>query len=872
MSFIQRNDSLFSISGDDDSSSEEDLGEALGLGRMSSPMRPVQAPARIDLEGRISPPLDDPMPDSPLGSPEVSRSSLGALNFSTTNSLDGGGTSDSGWSSSDGDSTVELDESSTPQHVTGRIDIDTEDTDRTPKKSNIVRIPDEIRPQNDSPPEESLDDENEKIFRTPDKKSRIGAAGEDEEEEEEESGISSKTSSPYYSADDGTAMDEEGVVIVEESESTVIEEEIVEMSASEGTGMSEEIIEESVTEEEEQAAAIQEVVAEPEPEKKRGLFGALRGRKRSKSVDKDKPGEKKRGGLFGSLRSRSRSKEKIPANVTPEPEEEKVVEDPGQGDANDPYYDQYASEHTEEVVTNENDDSASGSSNAYEHGSNIEKVEDNSDVVFEESENSESRLKEDSFNVQAELEEEIVFEKDSDEDPEAEEEEELLPPPKENVDTQQATIDKDTVPKKPERRGLFSSFRRYTSNKPSSSPDSSNATNPDDKEKDRAPRKPERRGLFTSFRRYKVKQPSSSQDAAEVVVPDGMGKDLDGSGSNKKSSPDSAGSPPPIERKAGPFGTPTAEEEIELDASGGPVPTDDELEASEPRKLFTEEEGVDGEVDDEPRDEKENIDGADKHRFDWTKLSCLLCTVAFIIIPATFGTAFYGTELAIERSERLSANGGGAPAPVDPAAPAMAPALSPAMDPILVPTLTPVLAETMAPSQAPSECINRDNYLMEFRLTFDSRPAHVGFTLYEAGKIGTGIWVMEPGSFQSFAQLQRKNIFRICLSRTTSYIFTVTDTQGDGLVSAFGATNVTGSWELQFEREIIASYNGDCKANITDVMELANDKTLFECGYYCSCDFLLGGNTTGGSCKQTCDEEPTTRTGPRRLLRGGKLN
>lgn len=223
-------------------------------------------------------------------------------------------------------------------------------------------------------------------------------------------------------------------------------------------------------------------------------------------------------------------------------------------------------------------------------------------------------------------------------------------------------------------------------------------------------------------------------------------------------------------------------------------------------------------------------------RFSLVKMVLLLTLAGIVMILATIGTAYWGTKLATRKSSYVI-NPEGLPPNV-------------------------VQAPTMSPTRQ-QICEYGDNDLLEFVLTFDSRPSEVGFTMYDvtsSGAHGTGIWIMEPGTFQSFNQFQRKNIFRLCISSAPTYHFKVMDSGDNGLVSRLGASFVYGHWQLRFNNEIMASYQGDCSINQTALdLPDATDRTTYICGEYSTCLFQIGGNTTGGSCQVgPNDEDPTS--------------
>jgi hypothetical protein len=273
---------------------------------------------------------------------------------------------------------------------------------------------------------------------------------------------------------------------------------------------------------------------------------------------------------------------------------------------------------------------------------------------------------------------------------------------------------------------------------------------------------------------------------------------------------------------------------------GGGHYDDNDLEKGSKRELFPEGGAGDGDSDDIDKGEKQKPGPiSDATPFALIKMvALLLVTVIVIVIVIVFcsiGTAYYGTKLAIENGDYGVRQGD-----------------------IIAPAAAPTFAPTGMPLLASNECDNGYNDLLEFRLTFDSSPGQVGFSLYDvvsSGTNGSGLWIFNPGTFQSFNQFQQENIFRLCVSSNPSYRFEVSDTASNGLAAKFGATTVFGSWELKFNQEIIASYEGDCEVDTSEKKSQASNSTMFACGAYCRCSFALGGNTTGGDCITNCDEE-----------------
>ena len=177
-------------------------------------------------------------------------------------------------------------------------------------------------------------------------------------------------------------------------------------------------------------------------------------------------------------------------------------------------------------------------------------------------------------------------------------------------------------------------------------------------------------------------------------------------------------------------------------------------------------------------------------------------------------------------------------------------------------TLSPTVAPldtpppTSTPTIDPLELIcPQENVPVEFTITFDSEPRDVGIILREAGFGGPRVWSFVPGSFSSFTLFQRENYFLTCLPPGQPFVFVISDASENGLVAEFsGGANVYGQWELTYNGNIIAQYNGDCNAVPT-----ANDDAALpysSCGSYCECEFTLSPSTnataTNGTCNEVC--------------------
>ncbi|GAX09646.1 hypothetical protein FisN_19Lh110 [Fistulifera solaris] len=218
-------------------------------------------------------------------------------------------------------------------------------------------------------------------------------------------------------------------------------------------------------------------------------------------------------------------------------------------------------------------------------------------------------------------------------------------------------------------------------------------------------------------------------------------------------------------------------------------------------------------------------------QFKWVRLYFALLIFAILIVGSTVGTAFWGMKIYTDKhgDSELSTDSG------------------------------------PPPTLEGNECDYDDNILLEFRILFDSKPEQTGFSLRDAPPFSSGIWVMEPGTFRSFSQFQKKNTLRICLSDKLNYTFEIEDMFGDGMVSEFGATSVYGRWELAFNEHLVASYNGDCYANATSEGESLShftNGTLSFCGRYCTCSFTIGVNETKGGCVEECQDPPAPTSRP----------
>ena len=136
---------------------------------------------------------------------------------------------------------------------------------------------------------------------------------------------------------------------------------------------------------------------------------------------------------------------------------------------------------------------------------------------------------------------------------------------------------------------------------------------------------------------------------------------------------------------------------------------------------------------------------------------------------------------------------------------------------------------------------------MEFRITFDQRPADIGLRVIDS--LGISMWNFDPGSFGSFALSLRENIFTLCLSPYQNYTFEILDLGSDGLVTFNSRTNttITGSFSLLYENQVVSTYNGDC--------DDAVDTAARECGEYCECAYQLYSpyqEGSSGECTMDC--------------------
>ena len=226
-----------------------------------------------------------------------------------------------------------------------------------------------------------------------------------------------------------------------------------------------------------------------------------------------------------------------------------------------------------------------------------------------------------------------------------------------------------------------------------------------------------------------------------------------------------------------------------------------------------------------------NEDGEEERRYSRRTLCLFL--VLFVLLGALVGvgSAYLGAELAFGDDDTKDV-------PVTEPAP-----------PVSMPTESPPTndAPTVPPIDPAAACVRDNEALLKLEILFDSKPEEVGISLSDNGQgDGAGIWLFEPGTFQSFTHFQRLNVFSICLVGTTMYNFEVTDTGLDGLVSPLSF--VYGNWKLSYGSEVIVEYNGDC-----DALENVGSSTLTACGEYCSCSYSISANSVVGECETVCD-------------------
>jgi hypothetical protein len=191
----------------------------------------------------------------------------------------------------------------------------------------------------------------------------------------------------------------------------------------------------------------------------------------------------------------------------------------------------------------------------------------------------------------------------------------------------------------------------------------------------------------------------------------------------------------------------------------------------------------------------------------WRNLAVALLLLLVVLVLSNIGTAYLGAKLALEKDDKFP------------------PAVN---DTVLMDNVTA------------GPCAFEDVFL-EFKIKFDDRPDENGVILRDKGPAKTMLWNFDTGSFSSFTQFQRENTFSICISPSLPYEFQTTDLSGDGLVGLFVDTIIYGTWQLSYNDELVARYNGDC--NTTDVTH---------CGAYCSCTYNLTAGGSSGGCKTNC--------------------
>jgi hypothetical protein len=147
----------------------------------------------------------------------------------------------------------------------------------------------------------------------------------------------------------------------------------------------------------------------------------------------------------------------------------------------------------------------------------------------------------------------------------------------------------------------------------------------------------------------------------------------------------------------------------------------------------------------------------------------------------------------------------------------------------------------------PSSPCENDDVLLNLTMRFDAKPDKIGIELKDFGTANSAIWSFPSGSFRSFTQLRRTNVFQICLNPLPQYELSITSNDGTGLASEFAGTYIFGSWQLTYNGTVVSTYNGDC--NVTNVPT---------CGSFSSCDFILAGNSTKGACTAGASPTPST--------------
>jgi hypothetical protein len=192
------------------------------------------------------------------------------------------------------------------------------------------------------------------------------------------------------------------------------------------------------------------------------------------------------------------------------------------------------------------------------------------------------------------------------------------------------------------------------------------------------------------------------------------------------------------------------------------------------------------------------------------KLSAALILAIIVLVLTNIGTSYLGAKLAIENFALADDN-----------------YVAPINDDTVIENIT---------GPCPFEDVQ-----LEFKIRFDNKPGDVGAFLRDTGPIRATLWNFGAGAFFSFSQFQRENTFSICVSPSLPYEFEMVDTAGDGLVGQFVDTVIYGDWQLMYNGEMVAKYNGDCNA--------AN---LTHCGAYCSCSYSLRADGSDGGCQTDC--------------------
>lgn len=229
--------------------------------------------------------------------------------------------------------------------------------------------------------------------------------------------------------------------------------------------------------------------------------------------------------------------------------------------------------------------------------------------------------------------------------------------------------------------------------------------------------------------------------------------------------------------------------------------------------------------------EEQHTSTGNRHRhYDYPNMTLLcfvFCICCILFAALVLGISYFGTRWALQNLD-LQQSGVHYPStPVD------SHSLAPA---------------TLAPTASPFFGCDPDlEFLLELRLTFDARPAEVGVLLVDDVPFGAALWEFNQGrSFRSFSQFLRRNIFAVCLSRSSgAFRLSLIDRGGDGLRATFGSggTTVFGAFAVAVDGVTLATYNGDCGAQ-----PFADD-----CGSFCLCEYKIENRRVDGSCDTSCD-------------------